>query len=255
MVATPAGVDEVSRTLRSARERSGLEIEEISARTKINPVFLRALETGHFEVLPGHFFTRAFIRSYAHELGLSPDEVAAAYDRAHGAAPPTGVAVIAPPSEREHEGSPRALPASRQLPATWQMAAAAGLVLVIMFFANRPERSAPVSPPAVATSGGEEAPAPVATTATIAAPESLTIQIQPAETVWVAASADGSPVIYKLLQPGQRVTVTGRTFVFRVGNAAGFVYSVNGAPGKPLGGANEVREFSISTQNYREYLR
>ena len=75
--------------LRRARERAGLEIEEISARTKIKPSFLRALETGHFEVLPGPFFTRTFLRTYAREVGVPPDEVVREYDRLHGQPPRT----------------------------------------------------------------------------------------------------------------------------------------------------------------------
>ena len=46
-------------------------------------------------------------------------------------------------------------------------------------------------------------------------PDSLTIQIRPTATVWVAATADGASAVYKLLQPGQNVTVTGRDTYFR----------------------------------------
>ena len=60
-----------------------MRIEEISASTKIKPAFLVALETGHFETLPGHFFTRAFLKSYAREVGLAPDEVAREFDLVH----------------------------------------------------------------------------------------------------------------------------------------------------------------------------
>ena len=237
-----------------------MDIAEISARTKIRPAFLRALETGHFEVLPGHFFTRSFLRTYARELGLPPDEVVSAFDRAHGAPPPAEPPVIAPPSERPREQAPRALRAMRQFPATGQIAAAAGLVLVIAIFASRRDRSEPASPVAVGTSGSVAA-APAVTTPTEktapekTTPDSLTIQIHPADTVWVAATADGAPAVYKLLQAGQQVTVTGRNMSFRVGNAAAFVYSVNGSPGKPVGRSGEVREFQITTENYRDYLR
>ena len=253
----------MSSALRNARERSGLDIGEIAARTKIRPAFLQALETGHFEVLPGHFFTRSFLRTYAQELGLSADEVVSAFDRAHGPARPAEPTVIEPQPERPREQAPRALRAMRQLPATWQIAAAAALVLIISLVANRPQRSDPPSPVAVGTSGSVAAapavaaPAPADKTAAPEkpAPDILTIQIHPAATVWVAARADGAPALYKLLQPGQQVTVTGRELSFRVGNAAAFVYSVNGSPGKPVGRPGEVREFSISTANYREYLR
>jgi len=72
----------VATRLRSAREHAGLTIEEIAARTKISPVALAAIERGDFDRLPGEFFARAFIRSYAQELRLPVTEVMAEYDAA-----------------------------------------------------------------------------------------------------------------------------------------------------------------------------
>ena len=71
---------DVSSRLRAARERAGLSIQDISARTKIKAVQLQAIECGEFERLPGPFFTRAFIKNFAREVGLAPDEIAREYD-------------------------------------------------------------------------------------------------------------------------------------------------------------------------------
>jgi transcriptional regulator with XRE-family HTH domain len=73
-------VDELGRKLRAARESQGLTIEDIAARTKIGAAKLRALEAGHFHVLPGDFYTRTFLRTYARELHLSPDDVVGEFD-------------------------------------------------------------------------------------------------------------------------------------------------------------------------------
>ena len=250
---------DVSSRLLRARERAGLQIEDISARTKIKPAFLRALESGHFETLPGHFFTRAFLKTYAREVGLSADEVVADFDRAYGTTPTVELhqlesAVEANESSRAaRKRNPVAVSASG-----WQVAATAALALALLALANRDEPIGPtgaVTPASVAPSGVAAAPAPVGTSGTPASPESVTIEIEPADTIWVAATADGASAVYKLLQPGQRVKVTGRELSFRIGNAAAFVYSVNGAPGKSIGGVGEVREFQITTDNYRSYLR
>ena len=61
----------VSSRLRAAREQAGVPIEEIAARTRIKVAFLHAMERGEFERLPGEFFARAFLRTYARELHLS----------------------------------------------------------------------------------------------------------------------------------------------------------------------------------------
>ena len=61
-VATRTAVADIPTRLRDARKRAGLEIAEISAQTKIKPAFIAALERGHWEQLPGKFFTRAFLK-------------------------------------------------------------------------------------------------------------------------------------------------------------------------------------------------
>jgi cytoskeletal protein RodZ len=247
--------------LRRARERAGLEIEEISARTKIKPAFLRALETGHFEVLPGPFFTRTFLRTYAREVGVPPDEVVREYDRLHGqrlaTVAPDGIALTAVLEEPHTE---TALPL-RVPRAAWQVAGAAALLVVVFAVVNRTgdtdEAAAPPPPPAVGTTGvaaatRSEVPSPAVQSA---APDSLTIQIHPTATVWVAATADGASAVYKLLQPGQNVTVKGRDTYFRIGNAGAFAFSINGVEAKPVGAAGEVREFRITTENFRSYIQ
>jgi cytoskeleton protein RodZ len=66
--------------LRSARERNGLSVEELSARTKINIAILRALEEERFEDAPkARVYVRGFVRCMAEEIGADPDEVVKSY--------------------------------------------------------------------------------------------------------------------------------------------------------------------------------
>jgi cytoskeletal protein RodZ len=60
--------------LRQARERRGVSLRQISASTKISVGVLEALERNDVSKLPGGIFSRAFVRSYASEVGLNPDE-------------------------------------------------------------------------------------------------------------------------------------------------------------------------------------
>jgi cytoskeleton protein RodZ len=53
----------------------GVSLEEISVATKISLRFLEAIEREDFAKLPGGIFSRSFIRSYAHYLGLNEDQV------------------------------------------------------------------------------------------------------------------------------------------------------------------------------------
>lgn len=248
-------VSNVSTRLRRARERRGLRIEDISARTKIKPSFLHGIELGNFEALPGHFFTRAFIRSYAREVGLSADELVRDYDRRHPAEAPQLAEIAAAVEAHQHVHPSE--PAWQEPPAPtargWQAAAVVALAIGALMFVNRSEVPAGTNVAAIA--GGASKVAAVGTTGSESVPAKLTMEIRPAGTIWVAATADGATAIYKLLQAGQRVTIEGREFSFRIGNAAAFDYSINGRPGKTLGAPDEVREFVVTTANYRDYLR
>jgi cytoskeleton protein RodZ len=59
--------------LRDARERRGISLRQIANATKISISALEALERNDVSRLPGGIFSRAFVRSYAIEVGLDPD--------------------------------------------------------------------------------------------------------------------------------------------------------------------------------------
>ena len=59
--------------LRAARERRGISLREIASATKISVAALEALERNDISRLPGGIFSRAFVRSYAGEVGLDPE--------------------------------------------------------------------------------------------------------------------------------------------------------------------------------------
>ncbi len=61
---------EIGATLRSARERSGLDIADVESATKIRAKYLRALEDEEWELLPGPTYVKSFLRTYAEALGL-----------------------------------------------------------------------------------------------------------------------------------------------------------------------------------------
>jgi len=60
--------------LREARERKGITVREIANATKISVRALEALERNDISHLPGGIFSRSFVRAYAVQAGLDPDE-------------------------------------------------------------------------------------------------------------------------------------------------------------------------------------
>jgi cytoskeletal protein RodZ len=67
-------MDDLGARLRRAREERNLPLKDIAARTKISAAALEALERNDLSRLPGGIFGRAFVRAYAIELGLDPDQ-------------------------------------------------------------------------------------------------------------------------------------------------------------------------------------
>jgi cytoskeleton protein RodZ len=64
---------EVGHQLFTARQRRGLSLDDISRTTKIPVSLLEAIERDDAARLPQGFFTRAFVRAYAHEVGVNAD--------------------------------------------------------------------------------------------------------------------------------------------------------------------------------------
>ncbi|OCT13753.1 hypothetical protein A8709_19425 [Paenibacillus pectinilyticus] len=61
--------------LRKTRLEKKISLDDLQEVTKIRKRYLEAIEEGNYKVLPGSFYVRAFIKSYAEALGLDPNEV------------------------------------------------------------------------------------------------------------------------------------------------------------------------------------
>ena len=72
-LADPARPD-FGAKMRRLREERGVSLRQIADATKISIGALEALERNDISRLPGGIFSRAFVRSYATEVGLNPEE-------------------------------------------------------------------------------------------------------------------------------------------------------------------------------------
>ncbi|WP_261306082.1 helix-turn-helix domain-containing protein [Paenibacillus andongensis] len=61
--------------LRKTRQEKKISLDDLQEVTKIRKRYLEAIEEGNYKVLPGSFYVRAFIKSYAEAVGLDPAEV------------------------------------------------------------------------------------------------------------------------------------------------------------------------------------
>ncbi|MEH7219682.1 helix-turn-helix domain-containing protein [Bacillus toyonensis] len=70
---------ELGQKLKEAREAKGLSIDQLHEITKIQKRHLVAIEEGNYDVLPGAFYARAFIKQYADAAGLNGEELLVEY--------------------------------------------------------------------------------------------------------------------------------------------------------------------------------
>jgi cytoskeletal protein RodZ len=66
---------ELGSRLRLARKEKNLSLDEVQNITKIQKKYLLGIEEGNYEVMPGKFYARAFIKQYAEAVGLEPEEL------------------------------------------------------------------------------------------------------------------------------------------------------------------------------------
>jgi cytoskeletal protein RodZ len=74
-------MSDLGALLRKAREQRGYTLEDIQEYTKIRKRYLEAIETGDYKVLPGSFYVRAFVKTYAETVGLDAEEVLRLYHK------------------------------------------------------------------------------------------------------------------------------------------------------------------------------
>jgi len=280
--------------LRQAREKRGISLQQVSVTTKISARVLDALERNDPSKLPGAIFSRAFVRSYAREVGLEPEQAVANF-------------VAAFPEESGAEDMPSASTAEdaetfesrRRVATTLVRLLVISLVVVVLGLiyvatwgskakpapgVSQPGAVHPVRPPAAtqqatpapaiqpeaAAGVPEEATAPpsrstppqpdvtasglVDSAVGQAAP--LVVGIVASDLCWLSVTVDGNRLLARNLQAGERLEYQVRTGVTMiVGNAAALAVTLNGKPARPLGGPGKVVTTTITADAFQRFLQ
>jgi hypothetical protein len=242
--------------LRRARLDAGKTLNQVAAETRIQLWILEAIERDDFSRVPGGVFIRGYLTAVARAVRVNPSEVLTAYSLE--TAPP-----VIPPD-------PTPAPDPNEGPTTplWQYVAIVAMVLAAAVLSRNMTRStsevatAPAPPPP-ATASGAPAPSPApavglptaagatATTGAMTPTNApLVVQLHANDEVWIEADADGERKVYRLIAQGQELRLEGQQEIrLVVGDAAAVTYTINGKPGRPLGGTGVVRQFVVSPRN------
>jgi hypothetical protein len=243
--------------LRKERESRNLSIEEMAASTKIVGRYLRALEDDRLGDMPGGFFIRGIIRSYATCLGLDPKKVLETYEEA---------GLLGEPGRKWTSGPAKTSPFTGRNKVLTGTLVVLGLVLVmvVLVFVLRSKRPHLQQPEPAAKDAAAQrlplTPPPVEHPAAQPASEKewkgVTIEITFHELTWVQVVADGELKIDGQFTAGQTATAhADKDLVINTGNAGGMTFLLNGRPGKSLGGRGKVRsDVRITPENMQEFL-
>ena len=236
--------------LRAARESRGIALRGIADATKISVRALEALERDDISQLPGGIFSRAFVRAYATEVGLDPEQTIADFitrfpdDFVTQGHPRTRALVDE--VEREHRRERRAFTPFRL--------AVVGIPLLaaVAYFVFAVPRSTPVPVTAVA----EPAPAavlpavaPAALTRDTpgAAAARLVVAIEALRPCTVTVSADGgSAARVELVAGATQQYTAARELLVSVSDPSAVRWTINGAAARPLTGPVRVASDTLA---------
>jgi transcriptional regulator with XRE-family HTH domain len=138
----------IGETLREARIRQRLNVEELEETTKIRAKYLRALENEEFGLLPGPTYVKSFLRTYAEKLGLDPQLLVEEFRVQYEPPEPVEFQPIASPPRG---GRPRRPPTPRFGPGAAIVVAALALLVFLLILGltggdDEPERKVDAGP-------------------------------------------------------------------------------------------------------------
>ena len=90
----------VGELLRLAREKAGLSPGDVASRLRMGLKQVRALEQDDYSVLPKGTFLRGFVRNYAKEVGIKPEQALALLEQTHQAAVAIKASAVVMPSQQ-----------------------------------------------------------------------------------------------------------------------------------------------------------
>jgi cytoskeleton protein RodZ len=210
---------EIGSSLREARTRQGLDFEEMESRTKVRAKYLRLLEEERFEQLPGHTYTKGFLRVYADALGLDGRLYVDEYNSRHVAGEEdytTQTRRVAPPRHRRRGNRESRI----VLLALLGILVATALVIAAWRFGG-------ADAPQVQGVNATGTPQPSATRA-----QRITLQVRaakgPSFVEVRVGSPSGAPLYSGTLDRGQTQTFTRKALYLAVKKPKNVVVKVNG---------------------------
>lgn len=214
----------VAEILKKRREDLGLTLQEVHMSTKISTKYIRAIESGEFQTMPGDAYARGFINTYASALGLDGALLVAQYKRETGQ-PEDELSEQPEPDEvltRDLDQRPRSL---------WVLLAViAGLILVAFAYfgwlQSTPKSKTPKPKPLTKTKTEKKPSGSTSTTKEqppkpIVQPTDVSVRVTIVDTdCWMEILTDGQQAFIGTMKVGESKQFKGQKSVY--------IYAVSG---------------------------
>ena len=273
----------IGEKLRTARIAQSRSLDDVASATRINRKFLDEIERGVSPRLPGTY-VRAFIKAYAQEVGLDPEEL---LERTP-ATPPMNSSMVEremarqrAPIERASQPQPKvgirdttisSIPGKRhQLGILTVVVVLLGIGLFALVFWMRQERQSQPTQEISFTDvvkeheGKQNAQTAQPTDsfhssdplhAVVAPDDSLTLDGVATDTTWIHVIIDSTRAVEQTLSPLYRVHWRAKnSFSVSVGNASGISFTLNGIRLGPLSTVKRVVKNVVLTHKTLDKIK
>lgn len=240
----------IGKTLRKAREKKGLSLEEAASQTRIHHNVLRDLEDGNFHLLPSPAYVKGFLKRYAEYLGLPSAALIDQYLSTHPQEPEQ-ILVL------KGKELPR-LPLDKFI-IVGTLVLILAIILTSGFFVFRAlrlrksVRPAQTSEPTVSSALTEPAdvkksiPTPLVSVKKVSGP--LRLEIFAEEDSWLEVRCNGKLLFQGVLPKGSREIWQGEDKIrLQIGDAGALRLNLNGNPLGKLGREGEILREVVLTK-------
>jgi cytoskeletal protein RodZ len=239
----------IGQVLRRERELRGISLEEISNSTKINMRLLEALEQDHMDDLPGKFFIKAILRTYAKSIGLEENEVLNMYYE------DSLLKEQLPESKASHNNVKQPIPKRAKKIIGLTVAVVVSFIILTFIYLTSwknntvPSQEELINTPLIP----KESPASFPELKSVE--QKLTLEISFTEETWIQVYADGDLNFEATKSPGETISIeASEELLIHLGNAGGITYRLNNREGKPLGpSGTTVRNIRITLENFKDF--
>jgi cytoskeleton protein RodZ len=249
----------LGQDLKRERELRGISLQEIADSTRISLRFLQAVEEDRLDIIPGPFFVRAILRSYARSIGLDENQVLNRYQERV-----MFEEQLEYQEARKRPSLPPRLPRPKKavvlVVGSIALVGIAALLYLFVFSSResgRVPQKSPVQAKPEVTTPALSVPSPqLSQEPVVEERKSLDLDFSFLEDTWIRVSADGQTLWDGIKKSGESLQVKAeKEVVLDTGNAGGMSFTINGENAKPLGPRGAVRkDIAITLDHYRDFL-